>query len=146
MQVFNKNTHHDMRAYIHRGDIHFALLLAFFLTWYRVLAIVEASILTPLNIARLAINFVAIATMLEVIFGLICYLRKKPLFGRAKSRFFSWKRTLPVSAVISAAGILFYYFELATPIAGQTIWALVIGFAIGTILTMLYFYSLVEKK
>ena len=72
MQVFNKNTHHDMRVYIHRGDIHFALLLAFFLTWYRVLAIVEASILTPLNIARLAINFVAIATMLEVIFGLIC--------------------------------------------------------------------------
>ena len=135
-----------MNKYIHRGDILSAVLLAFFLTWYNVLGTAQNSELTPLNIARLAMGFAMVAVLLEVVFALICYLRKQSLFGRRKSAFFSWKRTLPVSVLVSGGSTLFYYIYLSPPIASGT-WALLFaGFILGTLLTMLYFYSLVEKK
>lgn len=132
-----------MDKYIHRGDIAFALLLAFYLTWYNVLGCVHQ--LTGINIARLGLHFVTVFVLIEIVFGLVCYLRKRPLFGKAKSLFFSWKRIVPISVLVSGGSTLFYYCYLSSPIDSQTLLFLLIGFVAGTILTMLYFYSLVEK-
>lgn len=135
-----------MKQYIHRGDIHFCLLLAFFLTWYRVLDTLQSATLSGIVIARLAMNFVAIAVMLEVIFALLCYLRGKSMFGKSTLPYFDWKRILPISMLITAGSQVFYYFHLPSPLAAPTMWGFVLGFVAGTLLTMLYFHSLVKRK
>lgn len=135
-----------MKQYIHRGDITFAMLLAFFLTWYNVLGVAQHGMLTGRNILRLVVSYITVAVLLEVVFALVYYLRKKPLFGNAKSLYFSWARTLPVSLIISACSSLFYYIYLPSPIQGLTLLLIAAGFVVSLVLTMLYLYSLVEKK
>jgi hypothetical protein len=135
-----------MDKYIHRGDIAFALLLAFFLTWYNVLRAAQSTGFTALGIARLAMGFALVAVLLEVVFALVCYLRQKPLFGKSKSQYFAWRKVLPISALISGCGTVFYYIYLPSPLGLATKVTLAVGFVAGMLLTMLYFYSLVEKK
>lgn len=135
-----------MDRYIHRGDITFALLLAFFLTWYNVLGTAQRTGFTTLEVARLVVGFAMVAVLLETVFALICFLRKKPLFGRRKSAFFSWKRTLPVSVLVSGLSTVFYYVYLPSPLGHAATLLLAAGFVTGILLTMLYFYSLVERK
>ncbi len=135
-----------MDKFIHRGDISFALLLAFFLTWYRVLDTAQSVGFTLLGIARLVMGFALVAVLLEIVFALVCYLRRKPLFGKKMSAFFSWKRIVPVSMLISGGGTVFYCLYLSSPFSPTTTATLIVGFIMGTLLTMLYFYSLVERK
>ncbi len=134
-----------MMKFVHRGDILFALLLAFFLCWYNVLNLIYLGHCSWLAVARLLMTYIFVAMMLEVMFALISYVRGHPLFGNHKMTFFSWRLVLPIALLFSAASTLFYFISLPVLTTPLTI-GLVTGFVLGTILTTLYFYSLVEKK
>lgn len=134
-----------MKNFFHRADMTFALLLAFFLSWYNVLSIIQAGYISWLAIGRLLINFVFIFVLLEIMFALICYVRKKPLFGNTNLTFFSLRAVLPIAVFLSGASSLFYFLAIPKLTVALGI-GLAVGFVVGTILSVLYFYSLVEKR
>lgn len=131
-----------MKQYLDKGDACFALLLAVFLNWYESMHITEY---TWTLAGRLAGNMVYLFVMLEVALVALHYLRGKPLFGRAKSQYFEWSRTLPLSILISGGYALFYYFYLPSPLAEAQVMTLIVGAVLATCALMLYFYSLVKR-
>lgn len=130
-----------MKQYLNKGDACFALLLAVFLNWYEAMHITEY---TWVLAGRLAGNMVYLFVMLEVALMALCYLRGKPLFGRAKSQYFEWRRTLPLSILISGGYALFYYFYL-DELSRDQVMTLIVGAVLATCALMLYFYSLVKR-
>ena len=127
----------------YRGDIFFALLLAYFLIWGAVLAMPDYSLL---NVGRIAIRFALLSVMLAVLLMLVAYLRGKPLFGRSKSMYFSWGRVLPLSVIVSGGYVLLNWLSLPSPVEARQWVALLVLFVFGCIVLMLYFYSLVQKS
>lgn len=127
---------------IYKGDIFFALLLAYFLSWGYALGMADYS---WLNVGRLLMHFLFLAAMLGLLLTLVSYLRGKPLMGRAKSAYFSWGRVLPVSIFLSAAYVLFFWLMLPKPLENRHWWTLLILFIGGCLALLLYFYGLVQK-
>ena len=98
-----------------------------------------------LNVGRIAMRFALLAVMLAVVLMLVAYLRGKPLFGRSKSMYFSWGRVVPASVIVSGGYVLLNWLALPSPVAVRQWIALLVLFAGGCIVLMLYFYSLVQK-
>ncbi len=132
-----------MSKYIHRGDIAFALLLAFFLCWGAALMMEPVSVL---NVARLAWRLLLMAVLLEVVLALVAYLRGgKGLFGRKASMFFFWRKSLSISVVVSAAFTLFYAIYLPSAYVFEHWVRLAVMFVLGVGAGMVYLRSLVRK-
>ena len=126
---------------IYKGDYHFALTLAFFLSWGKALAMPQ---LTWHAVGRVLTHYAFIGCMLILLFALIASLRDKPLFGRAKSTYFSWGRVVPATLVLAAVYALFYILYLPA-FSNMQWWTLLVLFVIGWVVLILYFYSLVAK-
>lgn len=133
-----------MDKHIHKGDVTFALVLAYFLCSYRFLE-ADPTRFGWNQILMLLFWYGIIAVSLEVIFVLVSCLRQKPLFGKRKMAFFAWKRVLPIALIISGVSVACYYFMLPEPTTLQ-IYILIGEFVVGVIALLLYFYSLVERK
>ena len=131
-----------MRTLIRKADIFLALMLGYFLIWGRVLAMPTFS---WGNVGRLVFSFLLLLLMLETVLVLLNYLRGKPTFGVSRSAFFSWRRALPVSVVVSALYALYHWLMLTTEVAYQKRWVLLVLTLGGIIVLLLYFYSLVQK-
>ena len=125
-----------------KNDLYFALLLAFFLEWGEVLMMPG---LTWPNVGHVALRYALLALMLEAVFFLVAYLRKKTLFGHAKSAYYSWGRVVPVSVIVSACYALVRLLTLPSPVTAFQWWALAVLFVAGCLALMLYFYGLVQK-
>jgi len=133
-----------MDKHIHKGDVIFALVLAYFLCSYRFLEIDPATFGWA-RALQLVFWYGIIAASFEIIFVLVSCLRQKPLFGNRKMAFFAWKRVLPIAFVISGASVACYYFMLPEPTTLQ-IYILITEFVVGFLAIVLYFYSLVKRK
>lgn len=133
-----------MKKVFHKADAYFALLLAFFFGWYSVLNMVYVDAVNWLNIGRAAMTFLFIFIMMEVMFVLISFVRGKALMGNARSQYFSWQRVLPIALFMSGANTLFE-LQFVWPPSRAIVVTMLLGFVIGTGLTMLYFYTLVDK-
>ncbi|MBO4593072.1 MAG: hypothetical protein J5678_02645 [Bacteroidaceae bacterium] len=129
--------------HLYKGDIYFSLLLAYFLNWGYALSVPEY---TWLNVGRIAMNFLLLAVMIEVVLMLTAYLRHKPLFGQAKSTYFSWGRAVPVSLVLPALYAGSFYLMMSKPIEQTHFWALLVLAGLGFVVLMLYCYSLVQRE
>ena len=102
--------------------------------------------LTWPNVGHLVIRYVLLALMLEAVFFLVAYLRKKTLFGHAKSAYYSWGSVVPVSVIVSAGYAMVRLLTLPSPVTAFQRWALAALFVAGCLALMLYFYGLVQKS
>lgn len=133
-----------MQKYIHRGDIAFALLLAFFLCWGAALMMEPISLL---NMVRLAWRFLLVAVLLEVVLALVAYLRGgKGLFGQKASMFFFWQKAIGAGIVLSALFAAFYAIYLPWAYVCAHWLRLVVLGVLGVAAVMLYLRSLVRKQ
>lgn len=133
-----------MQKYIHRGDIAFALLLAFFLCWGAALLVEPVSVL---NLVRLVWRFLLVALLLEVVLALVACLRGgKGLFGRKASSFYFWQKAVGAGVVVSALFTAFYAIYLPAAYVCTHWLRLVVLFVLGVAAIMFYLRSLVKKE
>lgn len=132
-----------MLSHIRKADLRFSLLLSYFLSWGRALAMAS---LSWVNVGRLAVDMLFVALMLEIVLVLVGTLRSKPLIGRAKSAFFSWGRVVPLSVVVSGLYAGLSWLALPKPASALQLWILAVLFLGGSIALMLYMYGLVSRS
>lgn len=133
-----------MLKFIHRGDIAFALLLAFFLCWGAALLMEPVSVL---NVVRLAWRFLLVALLLEMVLALVAYLRGgKGLFGRKASSFYFWQKAVGAGVVVSVLFTAFYAIYLPTAYVCAHWLRLAVLFVLGVAAIMFYLRSLVRKE
>lgn len=132
-----------MLSYIRKADLRFSLLLAYFLIWGNALAM---PMLSWSNVGRVAVNWLFVALLLEIVLVLVGILRGKPLFGRAKSVYLSWRRVLPVSIIVSGLYALLSWFALSKPVAALQVGILAVLAVGGCIALILYMYGLVGRS
>ncbi|MCH5178965.1 MAG: hypothetical protein J1F13_04710 [Prevotellaceae bacterium] len=132
-----------MLSHIRKADLRFSLLLAYFLIWRKALAMPE---LSWHNVGRVVGDMLFVALLLEIVLVLVGILRHKPLFGRAKSVYFSWRRVLPVSVVVSGLYALLSWITLPAPVGVLQLRILAVLAVGGCIALMLYMYGLVSRS